>query len=92
MAGGGDDSQAYKMLEPVFHELILEDQDVFATEEGWKALLQLIPDSDVRSNLEEKWELDPGRPSETKWEDFMDEIEKDKKPKSVRRLCPAPIQ
>ncbi|KAM5543486.1 hypothetical protein V8D89_002737 [Ganoderma adspersum] len=79
--------QAYKMLEPVFHELILEDQDVFAAEEGWKALLQLIPDSDVRSNLEEKWELDPGRPSETKWDDFLDEIERDKKPKSTLRAA-----
>ncbi len=76
------------MLEPVFHELVLEDQDVFASEEGWKALLQLIPDNDVRNNLEEKWELNPGRSSENKWEDFMDEIEKDKKGWPVRLVLP----
>ncbi|PIL23143.1 hypothetical protein GSI_14452 [Ganoderma sinense ZZ0214-1] len=74
--------QAYNMLEPVFRELILEDQDLFASEEGWKALLQLIPDNDIRSRLEEKWEEKARRSSESKWDDFVDEVERDKKPKS----------
>lgn len=68
------------MLEPVFRKLVLEDQDVFASEEGWKALLPLIPDNGIKNNLEEKWEDDPGRSSERKWEDVVDEIDKKKSP------------
>ena len=62
------------MLQPVFHDLILEDQDCFASEEGWQALLHLIPDKDVVKNLQEMWEDDPDRSSEDKWQDLEDEI------------------
>ncbi|KAI0717018.1 prim-pol domain-containing protein [Earliella scabrosa] len=65
---------AYKLLEPVFHDLILADQNCFASEEGWQALLHLIPDKEVVGNLKEKWEDDPGRSSEDKWQDLEDEI------------------
>ena len=62
------------MLEPVFHDLILADQNCFASEEGWQALLHLIPDKEVVGNLKERWEDDPGRSSEDKWQDLEDEI------------------
>ncbi|KAI0698065.1 prim-pol domain-containing protein [Cerioporus squamosus] len=71
-------ASAYKMLQPVFHDLILEDQDCFASEEGWQALLHLIPDKDVVKNLQEKWEDEPDRSSEDKWQDVEDEIERKK--------------
>lgn len=62
------------MLEPVFHDLILADQDCFASEEGWQALLHLIPDKDTVANLKENWEADPDRSSEDKWQDVEQEI------------------
>ena len=63
------------MLEPVFRTLILEDQDCFEPEEGWKALLQLVP-KEAHTALKEKWEDEPYKSSEEKWQDFEDEIEK----------------
>ncbi|KAI0754234.1 prim-pol domain-containing protein [Daedaleopsis nitida] len=65
---------AYKVLEPVFHDLILVKQNCFASEEGWQALLHLIPDKDIVANLREKWESEPDRSSEDKWQDLEDEI------------------
>ncbi|CDO71109.1 hypothetical protein BN946_scf184844.g113 [Trametes cinnabarina] len=67
-------ASAYKMLEPVFHDLILADQNCFASEEGWDALLHLIPDKDIVQNLREQWAESPGRSSEDKWQDLEDEI------------------
>ncbi|OSD05138.1 prim-pol domain-containing protein [Trametes coccinea BRFM310] len=69
-------ASAYKMLEPVFHDLIIADQECFASEEGWEALLHLIPDKDIVDNLREKWEASPGRSSEDKWQDLEDEVAK----------------
>ena len=77
------------MLEPVFHEVILEDQDLFATEEGWQALLHLIPDNQIRNDLKEEWENDPHRSSADKWQDFLDKIEGTKGARSsVRPFLP----
>ncbi|KAI8974875.1 prim-pol domain-containing protein [Trametes punicea] len=68
-------ASAYKTLEPVFHDLILTDQDCFASKEGWEALLHLIPNNqDIVKELREKWESEPGRSSEDKWQDFEDEV------------------
>ena len=73
------------MLEPVFHDLILADQDCFATEEGWKALVQLVPDHAVSSSLRERWEEEPDKSSEDKWEDFLAEVN-EKRGKSNRNI------
>ncbi|KAI9068075.1 prim-pol domain-containing protein [Trametes sanguinea] len=67
-------ASAYKMLKPVFHDLILADQNCFKSEEGWEALLHLIPDDDIVRNLREKWAAHPKRSSEDKWQDLEDEI------------------
>ncbi|EJF59302.1 prim-pol domain-containing protein [Dichomitus squalens LYAD-421 SS1] len=71
--------QAYKMLEPVFHELILDDQDLFASEERWEALLHLVPDA-VREKLKNAWERDPHRASADKWQNVLDELDAWKPP------------
>ncbi|KAI0331725.1 prim-pol domain-containing protein [Cubamyces sp. BRFM 1775] len=67
-------ASAYKMLEPVFHDLVLADQECFATEKGWEALLHLIPDRDTAEELREKWESRPKRSSEDRWQDLEDAI------------------
>ncbi|KZT70049.1 prim-pol domain-containing protein [Daedalea quercina L-15889] len=71
---------ALEPLGPIFHELILLDQDCFAEEEGWETLLQLFPDPDVVRGLRAKWEVKP-LSSEAKWEDVknMTKAGKDQK-------------
>jgi len=61
---------ALEPLKHLFNDLILEDQDCFAHEEGWETLLQLIPDSDVVERLRAKWEGKSGLSSEVKWDDL----------------------
>ncbi|KAL1948892.1 hypothetical protein VTO73DRAFT_10698 [Trametes versicolor] len=67
-------ASALKTLEPTFHDLVLADQDCFASEDGWEALLHLIPDRDVVRELREHWEAHPDRSSEAKWQDLEDQI------------------
>ena len=64
--------QALDQLVTPFQDLVLMDQDCFKREEGWKELLQLIPDSKIVEKLERKWTDD--RSSDDKWTDLMDEI------------------
>jgi hypothetical protein len=65
-------SEALDQLVRPFEDLILLDQNCFKREEGWKELLQLIPDSKIVKKLERKWTDD--RSSDDKWTDLMDEI------------------
>ncbi|KAF8504794.1 prim-pol domain-containing protein [Russula emetica] len=64
--------QALDQLVRPFEDIILLDQNCFRREEGWKELLQLIPDSKIVEKLERKWTDD--RSSDDKWTDLMDEI------------------
>jgi hypothetical protein len=64
--------QALDQLVTPFQDLVLQDQNCFRREEGWKELLQLIPDSKIVGKLERKWTDD--RSSDDKWTDLMDEI------------------
>ena len=66
--------QAVDQLRDLFGDLILEDQDCFKGEAGWKDLLQLIPDSKIVEKLEHKWARSEGRSSEDKWDDLKAEI------------------
>lgn len=67
-----------------FTPLILTDQNCFASQEGYEALLQLIPDRAVVEILRKKWSSDPDRPSEDKWSDLKAEIKKYDKGSSQR--------
>jgi len=69
---------ALEPLRHLFNDLILEDQDCFAHEEGWETLLQLIPDSDVVERLRAKWEAKSGLSSEAKWDDLKKEARAEK--------------
>jgi len=56
-----------------FVPIILEDQDCFRRRtNGWEVLLELIPDKEVRTSLEEKWR----REAEMEMEDDEDGDEK----------------
>ncbi|KAG8830582.1 hypothetical protein FRC17_004686 [Serendipita sp. 399] len=71
------------LSEQYFIPVILEDQDCFASKEGWQTLLDLIPDREVVGNLRQKWEEEEDsarRPkgsqsrSEARWDDLRKEI------------------
>jgi len=64
--------QALDQLVGPFKDLVLLDQNCFKREEGWKELLQLIPDSKIVEKFERRWTDD--RSSDDKWADLMDEI------------------
>ncbi|KAI0367395.1 prim-pol domain-containing protein [Pilatotrama ljubarskyi] len=77
-------ASAYKTLEPIFHSLVLADQNCFESEEGWDALLHLVPENAIVNDLREKWEDQPGRSSEDKWQDLEDAIAERARAKNVR--------
>lgn len=63
------------VLSRAFTELILQDQDCFRSEKGWRTLLQLLPkerdDKGLLAKLENKWERTPSSSLE-KWREVMD--------------------
>jgi len=63
-------------LATLFSSLILTDQNCFSSEEGYEALLQLVPDRGVADNLRKKWEADPDRHSADKWGDLKSEVKR----------------
>jgi DNA primase small subunit len=73
---------AFDILRDEFNDLVLKEQDCFATPEGWQLLLQLLPDTEYRLKLQRQWELAPARTSTEKWSDIgvmMKEMSKDER-------------
>lgn len=63
--------EALKELRVIFPSLILETQNLFATEAGYEELLKAIPDPAIVKNLRSKWEDNPSSPSTVKWADLL---------------------
>ncbi|KXN90159.1 DNA primase small subunit [Leucoagaricus sp. SymC.cos] len=68
----------YQTLSPVFVDLILHDQDLLATEEGFEGFLKLIPDEDAVQKLRKGREQDPGLTSQEIWDKFTEEVKSSK--------------
>ncbi|KAI0941984.1 hypothetical protein AcW1_009677 [Taiwanofungus camphoratus] len=69
-------AMALDPLVVVFGELVLGDQDCFVSNEGWEALLHLIPDNSIVKKLRDEWTDSPERSSDDKWNDLKKEIKK----------------
>ncbi|KAJ6602170.1 DNA primase catalytic subunit [Mycena sp. CBHHK59/15] len=78
-------------LAMIFSDLILSDQDCFASEEGYEALLRLIPDSRVVEALRTKWSSSPCS-SQEKWKDLKTQIKKYDKASSQRAALTAAME
>lgn len=63
---------AYRTLSPVFVDLILNDQNLFATDEGFESFLKLIPDEEVAEQLRE--EKVSGSSSKEVWDRFTGKV------------------
>lgn len=46
--------RAFRVIEPLFEEIILNDQNLFGSAEGITKLLKMLPDENVRKDLEPK--------------------------------------
>lgn len=58
------------ILKDHFQKDVLAVQDPWQTPEKAEALLQQIPDTELREALRRKWEASPGRASTSKWADI----------------------
>lgn len=67
-------SMALETLTDVFGDLILDDQDCFASEDGWRALLHLITEKTTVERLEKKWTAESMRSSDERWQDLKKEV------------------
>lgn len=65
---------ALETLTDVFGDLILDDQDCFASEDGWRALLHLITEKTTAERLEKKWTAESMRSSDERWQDLKKEV------------------
>ena len=63
---------AYQTLSPVFVDLILNDQDLFATDEGFEFFCKLIPDEKVAEQLRK--ERVAGSSSKDVWDCFTKKV------------------
>lgn len=70
--------EARETLGKEFTSLILDDQDCFASQAGWKALLQLIPDPSIAKTLGVEWSGNPNISSMQKWDRLKELILKEK--------------
>ncbi|KAF8995444.1 prim-pol domain-containing protein [Cyathus striatus] len=66
---------AVDYLKLIFTDLILVNQNCFASQSGAEELLEFIPDIKMRQTLHDKWIKDPNRSSESKWEDIKSEVQ-----------------
>jgi DNA primase small subunit len=82
-----DTRQAMEHLVGLFGDLILLDQDCFKREEGWRELLELIPDSKIAETLEKSWRQSEDRSSDDKWSDLKDQIKAVYKTAQARVSC-----
>lgn len=61
-------------LGEAFSDIILDDQDLFASQEQWEDLIKLLPADNTRSELQDEWKMDPKRASLDKWEDVKQAV------------------
>ncbi|XP_058066592.1 DNA primase small subunit [Anopheles bellator] len=68
--------RAFRVIEPLFEEICLEDQNIFGTAEGLKKLLAMIQDPAVRGDLEKRLKQVKGdsRDAWTEFKRFFEEM------------------
>lgn len=53
---------------------LMDDQECFLSEDGWRMLLKLVPDKKIVDTLEQRWEKQPGIKSSKKWDELKAEV------------------
>ena len=65
-------STALEDLQIAFADIILDDQDLFASEAHWKELVKLLPSGGALDELADEWSMYPNRHSADKWRDVLE--------------------
>lgn len=60
--------RAHRIIEPFFEEIILNDQNVFGSDNGRKKLLDMLPDENLRKEIEAKVMTAEANNSKVVWE------------------------
>ncbi|CEG35449.1 dna primase small subunit [Plasmopara halstedii] len=71
--------RAYRLLEPMFHDIILstEGQGILCSEKHWTKLLAMVPDEDIRANMMHRWGATYCNTSPAeKWQELRDSVDK----------------
>ncbi|XP_055910383.1 DNA primase small subunit [Eupeodes corollae] len=63
--------RALKIIEPMFEEVVLEDQNLFGSAKGVGKLLQMIPEENARKEVEAHLKKFEGANSKTIWTNFI---------------------
>lgn len=73
------DSRAYRLLEPLFEDMILNEsgQGILCEPERWLKLLDMVPDEDLRAQMHKLWSSKSSHttPGE-KWLELVDAVNK----------------
>lgn len=72
-------SRAYRLLEPLFEDIVLgpEGQGIFCDAKQWVKLLDMVPDEDLRSQLNTRWSASSSNSTpREKWLQLVDGVEK----------------
>ncbi|KAJ3064418.1 primase, DNA, polypeptide 1 (49kDa) [Podochytrium sp. JEL0797] len=65
--------KAYEVLNPMFTQRLIHNQDFLTNPEKWKNIVALIPDEELRNKFTEAWTAKTFSPQE-KWGQLMGEI------------------
>ncbi|KAJ2693458.1 p48 polypeptide of DNA primase, partial [Coemansia spiralis] len=68
--------RSHAIIENVFDELLLEDQEILLTPDRWAKVLAAVPDEELRRSLDAQWSRRPDRPSADKWSEMIDAVDK----------------
>lgn len=76
-------TRSYDELQSCFRDTVLEEQDAFKADAGWRTLLTLLPDQAIAKELTDKWVAQPGLNSTKKFDQIRKAIPKSKVPEQV---------
>lgn len=70
-------SRAYRILEPLFEDMILgpDGQGVFMSKQHWSKLLDMVPDEDLRAQLNKRWASTDSSTPGDKWRELVAGVE-----------------
>lgn len=77
--------RAYRIIEPYFEEICLIEQNVFGSSQGRKKLLDMIPDENMRKELETKINSIEENESKSVWELVRRTVQNNRSQTSMQR-------
>ncbi|KAI9332377.1 hypothetical protein BDR26DRAFT_806422 [Obelidium mucronatum] len=67
--------KAQEVLNPMFTQRLIHNQDILTNPEKWKKIIALIPDEDLRRKFEDHWTNNKKSTPQEKWGQIMGEMQ-----------------